>query len=152
MLNNDAVPSLLKQNAEKQPQKIRSIMQEKKKELNNNFMRMLFSHNKRMQVFQFSCNAKGIERKTSTFSSAYTQIECQLQSDFAALCNTKYLRNDHSPVSIEQERDQSEFESQNECDNDFIINEKSCNKSKNNISILISSHHGPLLLSFAAFF
>ena len=144
MHNDDAVPSLLKHNADKQPQKRRSIMQGKKKELNNNFADT-FSHNERMQVFQFSCNARGIETKTSTFSSVCTQIECQLQSDFAAPCNIKYLRNDHSPFSIEQERDQSEFESQNKYDNDFIIHEKSCSKSDNNISILISSHHGSLL-------
>ena len=62
---------------------------------------------------------------------AYTQTECQLQSDFAAPCNKKDLSNDYSPVSVEQESDQSECDSQNEYDSDFIMQEKSCNESDN---------------------
>ena len=75
-----------------------------------------FSDNKRMQDFQFICNTKGTQTETLTFSSIYTQIECQLQSDFAALCNIKDLWNDHLSVSFEQESDQSECDSQNEYD------------------------------------
>ena len=75
-----------------------------------------FSHNERMQDFQFICNTKGTQTETLTFSSIYTQIECQLQSDFAALCNKKDLWNDHLSVSFEQESDQSECDSQSEYD------------------------------------
>ena len=61
----------------------------------------------------------------------YTQTEWQLQSDFAALCNMKDLSNDHFPMPVEQESDQSECDSQNEYDSHFIMQEKSCNESDN---------------------
>ena len=57
-----------------------------------------FSHNERMQDFQFTCNTKGTQKETSTFSNVYTQTDCQLQSDFAAPCNIKDLSNDHSAM------------------------------------------------------
>ena len=48
-------------------------------------------------------------------------------------CSTvQYKRlNDHSPVSVKQEIDQSECDSQNEYNGDFIMQEKSRNKSDN---------------------
>ena len=90
-----------------------------------------FSHNEIMQNFQFICNAKGTQTETSTFSSVYTQTECHLQSDFAAPCNIKDLPNDHSPVPVEQESDQSECDSLNGYDSDFMMQENSWNESDN---------------------
>ena len=55
----------------------------------------------------------------------------QLNVNFAALCNIKDLSNDHSPMSFEQESDQSECDSQSEHDSDFVMQEKPCNASDN---------------------
>ena len=63
----------------------------------------VFSHNERIQDFQFICNTKGTQTETSTFSSVFAQTECQRHSDFAASCSIKDLSNDNSPVSVEQE-------------------------------------------------
>ena len=90
-----------------------------------------FSHNERIQDFQFICNIKRRQTETSTFSSVYTQTECQHQPEFAAPCNIKHLSNDHSLVSVEQESNQGECDSQNEYGSDFIKQEKSCNESDN---------------------
>ena len=73
---------------------------------------------------------KNINRKI-TFFSVFTETECQFKSDFAARCNIKDLSNDHSPISIEQESDQSECDFQNEYNCDFIMQEKSCNEFNN---------------------
>ena len=107
-----------------------------------------FSHNERMHDFQFICNTKGTQTETSTFSSVYTQTECQLQSHFAAPCNIKDLSNDHSPMSVEQESDQSESDSQNEYDSGFIMQEKSCNESDNKDS---NFEHNPPKVAFIVF-
>ena len=98
-----------------------------------------FSHNERMQDFQFVCQTKGKQTKTSTFSSVHTQTECQFPLDFAAPCNIKDLSNKHSPVSVEQESGQTECDSQNEYDSDFIMQEKPCNESWK-IPVLSPSH------------
>ena len=116
---------LFKHNAGKQPQKRQSSMtreEERAKQLCADAL----SHNKRMQDFQFICNTKGTQTETLTFSSIYTQTECQLQSDFVAPCNIKDLSNDHSPMLVEQESDQSECDSQNKYDSNFIMQENSC--------------------------
>ena len=128
---NDVIPTLFKHNADKEPQKRQSSMAREEERAKPQFCADACSHNKRMQDFQFICNTKRTQTETSTFSSIYTQTECQLQSDFAAPCNIKDLLNDHSPVSVEQESDQSECESQNEYDSDFKMQEKSCNESDN---------------------
>ena len=120
---------LFKHNTDKQPQKRQSSMAREEERAKQQFCTDAFFHNERMQDFQFICNTKGTQMETSTFSSIYTQTECQLQSDFAAPCNIKDLSNDHSPVSVEQESNQSECDSQNEYDSDFIMLQKSCHES-----------------------
>ena len=110
-----------------------------------------FSHNERMQDFQFICNTKGTQKETSTFSNVYTQTDCQLQSDFAAACNIKDLSNDHSAMWVEQESDQSKCDLQNKYDSDLIIRRNHV-MSWTMKTPIFSQSHQRFSLSFGALF
>ena len=83
------IPKLFKHNADKQPQKRSSSMTREVERAIRQLWADAFSHNERIQDFQFIFNTKGTQKETSTFSRVYTHTECQLQSDFAAPCNIK---------------------------------------------------------------
>ena len=122
--------------------------QGKKKELNDNFVSMLSPIMKECTISNSFATPKEHKRKHQHFPVSTLKTECQLQSHFAAPCNIKDLSNDHSPMSVEQESDQSECDSQNEYDSGFIMQEKSCNESDNKDS---NFEHNPPKVAFIVF-
>ena len=103
--------------------------QGKKKELNDNFVWMLSPITKKCRISNSFATPKEHKRKHQHFPASTLRLNVNF--NFAAPCNIKDLSNDHSPTSVEQESDQSECDSQNEYDSDFIMQEKSCNESDN---------------------
>ena len=74
-------------------------------------MQMLSPIMKECRVFNSFATPEEHKWKHQHFPASILKTECQFQSDFAATCNIKDLSNDHSPMSVEKECDQSECDS-----------------------------------------
>ena len=72
LLIDGAFPTLFKCITDKQPQKKQASMAREEQRARRKLCADVFSHNERMQDFQFIRNTKGTQKETSTFSSVYT--------------------------------------------------------------------------------
>ena len=122
--------------------------QGKKKELNDNFVWMLSPITKECRISNsFAATPEKHKRKHNIFQCLYSDWK----STWIRFYNTmqyKWLFISFSLVSVEQEGDQSECDSQNEYDSDCLMQEKSCNEFHNED---FTSHPKPQKVAFIVF-
>ena len=120
--------------------------QGKKKELNDNFVRMLSPITKECRISNSFATPNEHKRKHQHFPASTLRLNVNFNQIL------QHRANDHSRVSLEQESDRSKCDSQNEYDSDLIMQEKTCNESDNEDSNFKLDHQRSLLLSFGALF